>query len=173
MSDTDSDTEPDTEFDIDSDLFDDDEPPTVSLAPRDRPSSNWRLRWVLGVFVVLVVAGLTIGIIVFKSATPERARGALTPGGATRQFLAAINKGDGAAAAAVSCSSFGDDARAAAHSGVDPSISFTLVDVIQHGNDHASAEFAEHIRFGKSVQNKSYRITLLRGSSRWLVCGRD
>jgi hypothetical protein len=167
-----SETDSDTELDTDSDLFDGDEPPTLSLAPRERPLTTWRLRWVLGVFVLVVVAALTVGIIVFNSASPERARGAASPTAATRTFLAAINQGNGATAAAISCTSFGDEARAAARSGKDPGISFTLVQVTPRGNDHATAEFAQHIKVGGTIQNTPYRIALLRGSSLWLVCGR-
>jgi hypothetical protein len=127
---------------------------------------------VVGAFAALVVIGLTVGIVVFNSASPERARGAATPQAATRQFLEAVNRGDGDAAAAISCNAFGDQARAVARTGKDPGISFTLVVVTPLGKDTATAEFAQHMQLGKTVQNTPYRITLERGSQRWLVCGR-
>jgi hypothetical protein len=155
-------------------LFDGDDPPTVELEQRPpRPRSSWlRLRWVLVAFGVLVIGGLTLGIVVFNAAAPDEPRGAATPTAATRQFVAALNAGDRAGAADIACDEFADQARAAARSGQDPDISYTLVTVTSRDKDHATAELAQRMRIAGAVQNVPYRVALLRGAQRWLVCGR-
>lgn len=165
----------DDDADEQSDLFADDaDVPTVSLDPRERAASGWSLRWVVGAFAVLVVAGLTSGIVVFNSAAPDSPRGRVTPQQTTRAFLTAINRGDEKAAARLSCSAFGADARSAARSGADPGISFSLVPPVTRSDaTHATAQFAQRMKVGGSVQRTPYKILLERASTgRWLVCAR-
>jgi hypothetical protein len=163
----------DGDHDRDFELFDGDDPPEVEFDREPRQQASWlRLRWVLVAFVVLVVAGLTVGILVFNAAAPQIARGARTPAAASHQFLAALNAGDGPGAANISCAEFADSARAAARSGSSPDVSFALVGVTARGSDYATAEFAQHRKIGGVFHNVPYRVSLRRGDKRWLVCGR-
>ncbi|HZZ96519.1 MAG TPA: hypothetical protein VFE19_05880 [Jatrophihabitantaceae bacterium] len=158
--------------DRDFELFDDEEPPEVELDREPHKQPSWlQLGWVVAAFVVLVVAGLTIGIVVFNAAAPKPARGAPTPTAATHQFLAALNAGDSSGAANISCAEFADSARAAARSGSRPDVSYALVTVTARGNDHATAEFAQHRKIRGVFHNVPYRVSLRRGDKRWLVCG--
>lgn len=170
----DADDDADEQSDLFADDVDDGDVPTVSLEPRERAASGWSLRWVVGAFAVLVVAGLTIGIVVFNSAAPDNPRGRVTPQETTRAFLTAINRGDEKAAARLSCDKFGADARSAARSGADPGISFSLVPpVTRSDTTHATAQFAQRMKVGGSVQRTPYKILLHRASTgRWLVCAR-
>jgi hypothetical protein len=73
----------------------------------------------------------------------------------------------------VSCERFGDAARAAARSGADPAISFTLVAVTARDKDNATASLVQLLRLSSSdAQRVPYRLALQRGAGLWLVCGR-
>jgi hypothetical protein len=157
-------------------LFDDADGdlPAVELEPSARPQPWWlRTRWLVVACGLLVVVGLTVGILVFNASAPDAPRGARSPALAARQFVAALNAGDGIRAARVSCDRFGDDARAAARSGADPGISFALVSVTTSDKDNATATLVQQLRLGASgSQRVPYRLALLRGAGLWLVCGR-
>jgi hypothetical protein len=152
----------DGDHDRDFELFDGDDPPEVEFDREPRKQASWlRLRWVLIAFVVLVVGGLTVGILVFNAAAPEVARGARTP-----------SAGDGPRAANLSWAECADSARAAARSGGRPDVSFALVGVTARGIDYATAEFAQRRKVGGVFHNVPYRVSLRRGDKRWLVCDR-
>jgi hypothetical protein len=156
-------------------LFDDSPDVTdgaLDVSARRRP---WwlRTRWLVVACALLVVVGLTVGILVFNASAPDAPRGARTPALAARQFVAALNAGDGAGAARMACDRFGDAARAAARSGADPSISFTLVGVTTRDRDNATATLVQQLRLSASdTQRVPYRLALLRGAGLWLVCDR-
>jgi hypothetical protein len=155
-------------------LFDDPSVPDVSLEPAARRQPWWlRTRWLVVACGLLVVVGLTVGILVFNASAPDAPRGARTPALAARQFVAALNAGDRDGAAQVSCDRFGDAARAAARSGADPAISFTLVAVTARDKDNATASLVQLLRLSSSdAQRVPYRLALQRGAGLWLVCGR-
>lgn len=157
----------------DLDLFETDEPQDVELAAREPRNRRFalRLRWVVLAFAVLVAGGLTIGILVFNAYAPAPARGAVSAKAAASQFVTAINAGDGDAAAKISCDGFADDAHAAARSGADPDIRFLLVTVRMTDKDNAVAEMTERLKLPNTVKSQPYRLSLLRGAKRWLVCG--
>jgi hypothetical protein len=155
-------------------LFDDPSVPDVSLEPAARRQPWWlRTRWLVVACGLLVVVGLTVGILVFNASAPDAPRGARTPALAARQFVAALNAGNGDGAAHISCDRFGDAARAAARSGADPAISFTLAGVTTLDKDNATATLVQQLRLSASdAQRVPYRLALLRGAGLWLVCGR-
>jgi hypothetical protein len=152
-----------------------DDPATVQLEPRSPRTHGWNLRtrWVVVAFVALVVVGLTVGIIVFNASAPDAARGARTARIAAQQYVTAVNAGNRSGAAAISCGSFADDARAAAASGKDPGITFTLDLVTVLGKNQAIITVTEHLKFGGGTkQAETTRLLETRGAGLWLVCGR-
>jgi hypothetical protein len=159
-------------------LFDDeseqDDPATVQLEPRSPRPHAWHLRtrWVVLAFVALVVVGLTVGIIVFNASAPDAARGARTARSAAQQYVAAVNAGSRAGAAKISCSSFSNDAEAAAASGKDPGIRFSLDLVTSLDKNQAIITVTEHLKFsGGTKQTDTSRLLVTRGAGLWLVCG--
>jgi hypothetical protein len=160
-------------------LFDDDpdqdDPVTVELEPRGAGErSAWlRTRWAVVAFAALVVVALSVGIVVFNASAPEAPRGAKSPSEAARQYVAALNAGDAKSAAALSCSDFADEARAAAASGKDPGISYSLGPVRNVTKNDATARVTQRLKFSDSTQNVPSTVALLRGSGLWLVCGKS
>lgn len=159
-------------------LFDDEseqgDPATVHLEPRSPRTSTFHLRtrWVVLAFGALVVVGLTVGIIVFNASAPDAARGARTARTAAQQYVAAVNAGNRTGAAAISCASFTNDAQAAAASGKDPGITFSLDLVTLLGKNQSIITVTEHLKFsGGTKQAESSRLLVTRGAGLWLVCG--
>jgi hypothetical protein len=155
--------------------YEPDVPGTVQLEPRPSRLSRWhiRTRWAVLACAALVVVGLTVGILVFNASAPDRVLGAASAKAAAQQYVAAVNAGNGRGAAAISCTEFADDARAAAASGKDPDITFSLDRIdASHKND-ATVTVTEHLRFsGGTKQTEASRLSVLRSGGRWLMCGR-
>ena len=154
-----------------------DDPATVQLDPR-RPGTThfWHLRtrWVVLAFAGVVVVALTVGILVFNASAPDAARGARTARLAAQQFVSAVNAGSRHDAAAIACSSFADDAEAAAASGRDPDITFSLDLVTGLSKNQAIITVTEHLKFsGGTKESEVSRLLVTRGAGVWLVCGRS
>jgi hypothetical protein len=162
----------DDDFDDDSD---DDDPASVEFPLRPTRDTWWlRTRWVVVAFAVLVVVALTVGILVFNASAPDAPRGAKSATVAARQFVTALNAGNGVHAAAISCTDFADQAKADAKSGQDPDISYTLDAVRSGSKNDATALLTEHLKFsGGSTQRVPSTISLLRSGGLWLICGRS
>lgn len=138
----------------------------------DTPQPTMRTWYFVVAATVVVVVGMVLGIIVFNSSTPDSARGAASAKAAADEFVAAVNAGNSKAAAAISCDTFADDARSAAQSGKDPSVRYTVDSVGNQDKTSATAVVTEHLTLPGSTQTKSYNISVLRSSGRWLMCGR-
>lgn len=137
------------------------------------PRRSVRTRWVVVAAVVIVVVGMVVGIVVFNASAPDAARGAESAKAAATEFVAAVNAGNLTGAAAISCDPFADEARSAARSGKDPSIRYTLDSVRKDDKTSATAAIVEHLKFRDApAQEVQSRISVLRSSGRWLMCGR-
>jgi hypothetical protein len=147
--------------------------PTASSAA---PLAWWRARrWQLVALAGLVVVGVVVALVVAltrSGSSPPPARGARTAQAAAQQFLAAIRAGKGTAAVAVSCASFADEARGAAHTAHLNGFTFSLGAVHASGPS-ATAALIQKVDVGGTTQRMVYQLYLERNHSRWLVCGRS
>lgn len=130
-------------------------------------------RWVVAAAAAIVVVGMVVGILVFNSSAPDAARGAASARQAAVQYVAALNHGDRDAAAAISCDAFANDARSAARSGTDPSLGYTLDQLVVADRTSSTAKITQHLTLpGETRQSRPADVAVLRSSGRWLVCGR-
>jgi hypothetical protein len=139
--------------------------------PEQQGHRQVRVWWFVGVTAAIVVIGLTIGIFVFNRSTPSRVHGALTARGAAAQFVAAVNDGSERRAAAISCDTFVDDAKAVAKSGQDHAFSLHLSRVRIEGSNSATAFITQRLELPGQVQRAPANVTVLRESGLWLMCG--
>jgi hypothetical protein len=105
------------------------------------------------------------------SSHSAKPRGAATAQEAAETFAIAINAGSGSAAAAISCTTFSNDAHQAATSGADPGISYSVSSVAVTGTD-ATAQLDEKLDVSGQTRTMDYTLTLTKKSGLWLVCGR-
>ncbi len=147
--------------------------PLVELhRPEDRgPHRVVRTWWFVVAAALIVLVGGVVGVLVFNSSTPKPGRGAVSPDAAVRQFVAALNTGDEARAAAMSCDAFADQARSAARSGKDPAFRYSLGLVHRDDRSSATATVVEHLQLPGSRQTQTNTVSVLRSQGRWLVCG--
>lgn len=137
---------------------------------RARPA---HLRAIVILALAVVVVGMTVGIVVFNASAPPLGRGAETSTGAAREYLAAVNAGNEAAAAKISCSSFTDDARAQARTGSDKGISYRMGKVSEVSKSDAVVVITETLTLpGGKTHSSPTTLALTRSGGRWLVCGR-
>jgi hypothetical protein len=122
---------------------------------------------------LLVVATVVIAVMVLattsRKTTPHGARSAAA---AAKSFVAALNAGNGTSAAGVSCTSFTDQARSLARSGVDPAFRFRL-GALTTGVGQVTAQLKEDVDVGGTKQSTTYTLTMTRLGGRWLVCGQS
>lgn len=137
--------------------------------PHHRQERVW---WFVGITAAVVVIGLAIGIVVFNRSVPGRVHGALTAREAAVKFVAAVNAGSERRAAAISCETFVDDAKAVARTGQDRAFSLHLSRVRMDGSTSATAIITSRLRLPGQVQTQPANITVLRQSGLWLMCGR-
>jgi hypothetical protein len=124
-------------------------------------------------FVVLAVfAGCLTASLAGCTSSASKPRGAVSAQAAATDFVTAIDAGNGAAAAAISCTAFGNEARGAATSGADPGISFSVSSVKVSGIA-GTASLVQTLRVGGGRQTTRYTLILAERSKRWLVCGRS
>lgn len=140
--------------------------------PDQPPHHQVRVWWFVGVTAAVVVIGLAVGIFVFNRSAPGRAHGALTARAAAEQFVAAVNAGSERRAAAISCDTFVDDAKAVARTGQDPAFSLRLSRVRIDGSATATAFIASRLKVAGQVQTQPANVTVLRQGGLWLMCGR-
>lgn len=137
--------------------------------PHHRPDRVW---WFVGITAAVVVIGLAIGIFVFNRSAPSGVHGALTPREAAVKFVAAVNAGSERRAAAISCDTFVDDAKAVARTGQDRAFSLHLARVRIDGSTSATAIITSRLQLPGQVQTQPANVTVLRQSGLWLMCGR-
>jgi hypothetical protein len=149
--------------------------PLVELPRREdgEPHRAVRTWWFVVAAVIIVVVGGVVGVLVFNSAAPRPGRGAESPDAAATQFVAALNAGNEARAAAISCGPFADEARSAARSGKDPAFRYSLSLVHRDDRSSATAIVVEHLKLPGSRQTHTNTVSVLRSQGRWLVCGRS
>lgn len=137
------------------------------------PAGPTHLRAIVITALVVVVVGLVAGIVVFNSSAPPLGRGAETATAAARQYVTAVNAGDGDAASKISCDSFTAEARAQARSGSDKGISFRLGKVQSVSKSDAVVLVTETLALsGERRHSQPMTLALSRSGGRWLVCGR-
>jgi hypothetical protein len=136
-----------------------------------RPSTH--LRAIVIAAALVVVVGFVIGVVVFNASAPRPSRGEASAADAAARYLAAINSGDEADAAAVACDSFADDARAAARTGSDAGIDFVLGRLHVSSKSAATVVVVERLTLpGGHRQRHPATLNILRSDGRWLMCGR-
>lgn len=130
------------------------------------------LRAVVVTAALVVAVGLVLGIVVFNASAPELGRGSATADAAATAYVHAVNAGDEKAAADVVCTSFADDARAAAASGRDGGIQFALGKVTKTGKTDAVATIRQTSTLpGGTTRTSAAGVSVLRSAGRRLVCG--
>ncbi len=138
---------------------------------RSRPA---HLRAIVIAAVAVVVVGLTAGILVFNASAPPLGRGAESARAAATQYLAAIDAGNEAGAATISCNSFTDDARAQARTGSDEGISFRMGRVHQVSKTDAVVVVIETLTLpGGHRHSSPTTLAITESGGRWLMCGRS
>jgi hypothetical protein len=147
-------------------------PDDAADGPGETEHRQVRIWWFVGVTAAVVVIGLVIGIFVFNRSAPGRAHGALTAQEAAVQFVTAVNDGSERRAAAISCDTFVDDAKAVARSGQDNAFSLRLARVRLEGSGSATAFITQRLSLAGKVQRAPANVTVLREAGLWLMCGR-
>ncbi len=124
--------------------------------------------WVTGAVVVVAAAATTTAVVYSRSDHP---RGLASPQRAAARFVTAVNDGDKEAAVAVACAAFADQARAAAHTGGENGIDFTMGAVERTGTSAAIAEVTQRLDLQGGPQRVTLVLELAGADGRWLVCG--
>lgn len=139
-------------------------------APDGPAGSGWGARrwWLVGGAVAVVAAVVVVLVVALGGGTPRGERSAQA---AAHRFLAAVDRHDGASAAAVSCSTFAGQARAIAHS-ESQGFRFTLGSVRLWSSSDAAVPLTQTLTFpGGTTQRSTRTLELQATSGHWLVCG--
>jgi hypothetical protein len=124
------------------------------------------------VAVVVVAAAIVLPLSLGGSSGGAPQRGASSAPAAAQEFLVAIRSGNAKSAIGVSCPSFANQARQAAHTAHLSGFTFSLGAVHAFGAS-ATAVLIQKANVGGTIEKMSYTLNLQRTRSHWLVCGRN